>query len=123
MLTALEKKKTNQTKNIGYVHTRLSGKRDKMLDVSSECFVWHFLLAVFLFFDLGLDFTLKTIKMVKNRVKESANDFAKQVCFLAFLYSSAPLNTKKSMCIFLYGNKLCLQKKNQQTSKFYFQHD
>lgn len=55
---------------------------------------------------------------MKIKVKESANDFAIQVCFLAFLYSSAPLNTKKSMCIFLYGNKLCLQKKKTQQILF-----
>lgn len=40
-VNSIRKKKNNkQTKNIGYVHTRLSGKQgDKMLDVSSECFV------------------------------------------------------------------------------------
>lgn len=91
-----------------------------MLDISSDSCVWHFLLGMVLSFDSGLDFILRTTEMVQNRGKERANDFAVQACFLAFLYSSAPLETKRSMSIFLYKNKLCLQKK---PGKFHFQHD
>lgn len=106
MLTAFKKK----PKTLAIYIQGLQGNKE------TKC--WIYLLSllcdiscgVVLSFDSGLDFTLRTTEMVQTRAKERANDFALQACFLAILYSSAPLETKRSMCIFLYENKLCLKK-------------
>lgn len=73
---------SENTHNIGYVHTKPSGKQgDKMLDVSSESFEWDILLGMVLSFDWGIDFILKTTEIVQNRGTKRANV---QAYFLAF---------------------------------------